>query len=842
MGSSTVVSGLACTPVVSSLSVQIATGRIYSLGTVDPTAYSDIGVDTADTVLKQGILLAPITLNCPAPVTAGNSINYLIEAQYQDSDTATAVLPYYNAANPSSALSGPGGLGTSQPTQRDGIISLIAKAGASATTGTQITPTVDAGYTGLWVVTIAYGQTSVVVGNIATAASAPFLTETLTQKISQTLADGRYARLTLQTAAEIAAGVVPTNYLYNADFMDPRRYGAVGDGVTDDTAALNKWVAVVNATTNPVSTWPVGLAFLCSPLNAITANNFTWHMNSTLLVKANSWSGLTSHAQINGTGARIYCLTINGNQAAFSAAPSGQLLSCAGNDVLLDSANLYGSGSRGALMTMAYGRFVNCHFDSNANLGIQMETVSYCKFVNCTFNFDGYGFQKTFATNTFSAFGFAMRYRSHHCEFINCEAMRCGRDGMNVNQGSYAVKFIGCLCWMNGDGGFTVAADNTSTGKLGESESPYDCEWIDCESYNNWTSGLAFYVASYNMTVDGGRYYNNNRLAGSATQASSYTNGIYVAAGSIGIRIRTKAYDDRQLCPITASSGAGPYVLTATGWVAGGMANYPNASVYNASFQFAGYATITAESAGSVTVTTTAFNGISGLPAVGYYVTQRVQHNGVFFDNNCQGEADVDGFGHLQGPIAAYMGFKTISGVFASGQNVRLPAVTLDYTELLANPTWDASYTTGWTYNLPGGGTASQTVTANQIRSPAALALVGGTSAAIGAATLITNGINYVNQGAWVEASVWCYATLPGDAQMVLFWGTTPFNSSVTHPGGGWRELRVGAYIPSGSTNCYIQVQASIGKTTYWDNASLRVRNETFDNRDFSYPTRNLAV
>lgn len=174
-GPSTGVSGLACTPVVSSLSVQIGTGSIYSLGLVDPTAYSDIGVDTTDTVLKQGILLAPITLNCPAPVAAGQSINYLIEAQYQDTDTGNAVLPYYNAANPPSPLSGPGGFGSPQPTQRDGIISLIAKAGASATTGTQITPTPDAGYVGVWVVTVAFGQTSIVTGNISKAIGAPFI-------------------------------------------------------------------------------------------------------------------------------------------------------------------------------------------------------------------------------------------------------------------------------------------------------------------------------------------------------------------------------------------------------------------------------------------------------------------------------------------------------------------------------------------------------------------------------------------------------------------------------------------------------------------------------------------
>lgn len=45
-----------------------------------------------------------------------------------------------------------------------------------------------------------------------------------------------------RTAAEIAAGVMPTNYLYAPG--DVRRYGAVGDGVTDDRAAIQTAITV----------------------------------------------------------------------------------------------------------------------------------------------------------------------------------------------------------------------------------------------------------------------------------------------------------------------------------------------------------------------------------------------------------------------------------------------------------------------------------------------------------------------------------------------------------------------------------------------------------------------
>jgi parallel beta-helix repeat protein len=61
------------------------------------------------------------------------------------------------------------------------------------------------------------------------------------------------SRIYKRTAAEIAAGVTPTDTSYPAG--DVRRYGATLDGVTDDTASLTNWASVGGDLS-----WPVAAA------------------------------------------------------------------------------------------------------------------------------------------------------------------------------------------------------------------------------------------------------------------------------------------------------------------------------------------------------------------------------------------------------------------------------------------------------------------------------------------------------------------------------------------------------------------------------------------------------
>jgi hypothetical protein len=176
-GTTTVVSGLAVGPTtVASMSVNVGPGAITSLQPLEATAFGSLAADTTDTIVKVGVNSVGVTnLALTAPGTSGLSINYLIEATFLEVDTGSTVLPYYNAAAPATPYAGPANAGTSQNTLRTQRVSVQAKAGTAATTGTQVTPAVDAGYVPLAVVTVAFGATSIVAGNISVHPAAPLI-------------------------------------------------------------------------------------------------------------------------------------------------------------------------------------------------------------------------------------------------------------------------------------------------------------------------------------------------------------------------------------------------------------------------------------------------------------------------------------------------------------------------------------------------------------------------------------------------------------------------------------------------------------------------------------------
>lgn len=172
-GTGTLVDGFACVP-GTGLTVSVAAGAIFSLIATDATGYGSLGTDAVQ-MMKEGHVRTATVLSTPVPGTVGQSINYLIQVQYQDVDGGLTLLPYYDAGNPLVPYSGPGNDGIPQDTVRQGVAVLAVKAGTPATTGTQTTPAPDAGYTPLWDVTVAHTDVSVSAGNIVRDLSAPFI-------------------------------------------------------------------------------------------------------------------------------------------------------------------------------------------------------------------------------------------------------------------------------------------------------------------------------------------------------------------------------------------------------------------------------------------------------------------------------------------------------------------------------------------------------------------------------------------------------------------------------------------------------------------------------------------
>lgn len=217
-GTATTFAGLACTPTTpAGMNVQVGLGRAFSYQPVDNVGYSSLGQDTTDSIMKQGILSAAQTLACAAPGTSGMSINYLVCATFTEQDINPVVLPYYNSLNPSQAFSGPPNSGqssnTPQNTKRQDTITVQAVAGIPATTGTQTTPAAPSGYTPLYVVTVAYGQSTITAANIVQVNGAPILPASLITIIQASLST---SAMDTGAANAYAAAYAPTiTALYN---------------------------------------------------------------------------------------------------------------------------------------------------------------------------------------------------------------------------------------------------------------------------------------------------------------------------------------------------------------------------------------------------------------------------------------------------------------------------------------------------------------------------------------------------------------------------------------------------------------------------------------------------
>lgn len=322
LGTNTLASGLACTPTApAGLTVNVGPGRFYSLQPVDSSAYGDLAADTTDMIPKQGISLSTANLSCPAPSTGGFSVNYLVQAAYTESDTTPVLRAYYNDADPDSPLQGPGNNEVPDNTKRQGLITVSVNAGAAATTGTQITPTADTGFTGLYVVTVANGQSTITATSISVAPNAPFLLENLTQKSSGALAKADEFTTTLSQRTYILSATPPVQ---NGVIMSIN--GAVLSPGIDFTISGNVLTTAVGAASAGLK----AVVFYSVPLNLANGAVYVHMSTDSSVLSANAAGTVSDFSQANGRLQVFLGANDVTNQATISVASSGQV-NCTGS-------------------------------------------------------------------------------------------------------------------------------------------------------------------------------------------------------------------------------------------------------------------------------------------------------------------------------------------------------------------------------------------------------------------------------------------------------------------------------------------------------------------------------
>lgn len=232
----TTVRGLACTPISPpGMSVVVGPGVMYSLEDYDATDYGVIPADTSANhmLYKQAFNWNPVTLPVVAPATPGDSVIYLIEGIFVTEDVNNVSRPYFNSADPTMPI-----FNNNYDTRTD-VVHLVAKQGVAGISPTPPTP--DAGYTGLYYVTVANGQTTIISGNIAkvsTVEGQPFITEGLTQKVSSsTVASGFVSIANQQKSTYVYGNDVGS---VNAIVVNPANpYPAYVGGTTIDVLIAN---------------------------------------------------------------------------------------------------------------------------------------------------------------------------------------------------------------------------------------------------------------------------------------------------------------------------------------------------------------------------------------------------------------------------------------------------------------------------------------------------------------------------------------------------------------------------------------------------------------------------
>ena len=226
-----------------------------------------------------------------------------------------------------------------------------------------------------------------------------------------------------RSAAEIAAGVTPTDYYY--DWGDVRRYGAVGDGVTDDTTAIQNAISVGSRGGHGVFGFDRTKTYLVSNLTLYSSTNTipAWFDASQAILKAK--------AATSG-----YLVDIITPQGSGRHGFEFRNVIIDGNDICVPL-RIYGSQRAKYSNILVYNSSaegVRFEHESGGNGGIY-----YNLFHNIV---SGQSGSANAGDGFYSDANSSPAYTMQDNTFINCQAQFCAGDGWDLQYGSGA--WIGC--------------------------------------------------------------------------------------------------------------------------------------------------------------------------------------------------------------------------------------------------------------------------------------------------------------------------------------------------------------------------------------------------------------
>lgn len=276
VGQNTVFFGLPCQPTApASMQVTIGSGAVIAPNVIEATPFGLLPADTSDALVKMGINIASTTFPLTAPTTPGQSQNYMIQGSFSESDDSPATLTYFNSLNANQPFSGPANSGTPQNTRRAQRCNLQIKPGTPANTGTQVTPPVDTGWFGLYVITANFGQTAITSSAISTYPGAPFLAAFLSGHHGGVPGQAPKIDLANEVQGILGLANLPTGVGSNLSFAGNPNTHVAGTAAVGSSPPSICWDTVDDVWWTCITTGTTSAAVWISPSNSRNLQTFT---------------------------------------------------------------------------------------------------------------------------------------------------------------------------------------------------------------------------------------------------------------------------------------------------------------------------------------------------------------------------------------------------------------------------------------------------------------------------------------------------------------------------------------------------------------------------------------